>query len=200
MDISKIKDIGKWLMIIGGGVFTCGAGINLVCNHIEKKEIRKNHYKILLEQEEEHSLKTKELEQEALRARIAKDDLYSEKLKSMNQKDFAKFHADNVAKANQEVIDEANKIRKNAEAEIVRIKMECNDKIAKLNSDCLEKIEKANELKDEAVRKYEEIDSLFDNKYEILKAKKELENIVKKDNESKKDKEEILQSIRDILD
>lgn len=200
MDITKVKNIGKWLMIIGGGLFTCGAGVNLVCNHIEKKEIKKKHYTNMLQQDEEHSLKLKELELKALKAQTIKDDLYSEKLKAMDQKDFAKFHAENVAKANKEVIDKANEIRKNAEAEIVRVKMECNDKINKVNSDCLKKVEEATKIKDEAVRKYEEIDSLFDNKDKILRAKKELENIVRKDNESKKDKEEILQSIKDMLD
>lgn len=200
MDITKIKNIGKWLMIIGGGMFTCGAGVNLVCNHIEKNNIRKEHYKNTLLQEEEHSLKMKELETEALRAKTAKDDLYCKKLKDMDSKDFAKFHADSVAKANKDVMDRAYEIQKNAEAEIIKIKMECNDKINKINSDCLEKIEKATKLKDEAVKKYEEIDNLFTNKYEILEAKEKLERITRRDNESKKSKEEILKSIKDILD
>jgi hypothetical protein len=46
---------------------------------------------------------------------------------------------------------------------------------------------------------HEAIDTLFDNKDEILEAKRSLENAVEKAREVKEDKEELLENIKDIL-
>lgn len=45
----------------------------------------------------------------------------------------------------------------------------------------------------------EAIDTLFDNKDEILEAKRSLESAVEKAREVKEDKEELLENIKDIL-
>ena len=48
MDTEKIKEIGKWMMVIGGTIFTSGAGCYWVAGHIERKEEKKIHQTKLL--------------------------------------------------------------------------------------------------------------------------------------------------------
>ena len=117
----------------------------------------------------------------------------------MDSKTFAKFHAENVAKANDAVIANANEIKKQAEADIVKVRLECNDAMNKLREECLRKVEEADKKRDDAIAKYEAIDALFTNKKEILKAKEALEAAVKDDKKAKENKEELLKSIEDIL-
>lgn len=101
MNTSKIKEIGKWMMIIGGSIFTAGTGCYGVANYIERREQKKIHKAELDRIESAHITKENQLKEEAATARIEKDRVYSEQLKNMDQKTFAKFHADNVARANQ---------------------------------------------------------------------------------------------------
>lgn len=144
--------------------------------------------------------KERELKEKALQEAAEKDRLYSDKLNSMNDSEFAKFHADNVAKANEEVMRKADRIKKDADAEVTKIKLECSDEMDRIRSECLKKIEEANRKRDEAMKKYEAIDVLFTNKDKILKAKAALEEAAEKSNKAKKDKDELLDAIRDILD
>ena len=129
INTNKIKEIGKWMMIIGGSIFTAGTGCYGVANFIEHREQKKIHKAELNRIESEHVTRENQLKEEAASAKIEKDRIYSEQLKNMDQKAFAKFHSDNVA-----------------------------------------------------------IDTLFDNKEEILEAKRSLENAVEKAREVKEDK------------
>ena len=95
--------------------------------------------------------------------------------------------------------DNANEIKKQAEADVVKIRLECNDAMNKLREECLRKVEEADKKRDDAIAKYEAIDALFTNKKEILKAKEALEAAVKNNKKAKEDKEELLKSIEDIL-
>lgn len=200
INTTEIKEISKWMMVVGAGIFTCGAGLNLTCNHLEKKEAKAIHNKKMMEIEETELVEMRHLEEEATRAKTAKDNLYSEKLRTMDQETFAKFHAENVAKANKDILDEAERIKKEANATVVSTKLECNEKIDILRAECLSKIEEANKKRDEAIEKYNAIDKLFYNRNEVLKAKEALDAAVKKDQKAKDDKEELLKSLKDILD
>lgn len=193
IDTKKFREIGKWMMLIGGGIFTSGAGICFITNRIDANEIKKEHKKDMLKIEKEQLIEEHQLKKKALRESAEKDRLYKLKIGNMNDKEFAKFHANNIAKANEEVI-------KKADAEIVKTRLECRDEIEKIRSECLRKIEEANDKRDEAIEKYEKIDNLFNNKNEIIKAKESLEKIVEQSKEAKKEKDELLDSIREIID
>ncbi len=39
MNTKKIKEIGKWMMIIGSSIFTAGAGCYWAASHVERKRI-----------------------------------------------------------------------------------------------------------------------------------------------------------------
>lgn len=199
MDTTKIKEIGKWLMVAGGFIFSAGAGTYCVGNHIDKKEIKKKHFENMCEIEEQARVKEIELKDAALTAAAEKDRLYTEKIKNMNQKEFAKFHAENVAKANEDIINEANRIKKEAEAEIVKIRMECNDKINSLRTDCLTKIEDANNKRDEAMEKYDAINTLFTNKDRILEAEAALKQAIEDEEKNKSNKDELIKYIKDTM-
>ena len=199
MNTKNIKEIGKWMMVVGASMFTFGAGANMACCYIENKEAKAAHKNKLYLLEEEELAKEHKLKDEALAAATEKDRLYSEKIKTMDNKTFAKFHAENVAKANDYVIEQANEIRRKADADIVKARLECNEAMNKLREECLRKIEDADKKRDDAIAKYEAIDALFINKKEILKAKEALEAAVKKDQKAKENKEELLRSIEDIL-
>lgn len=195
----EIKEVGKWLMIIGASIFSCGAGAYMVSNHIEKKDARLVHTTQLYQIEEERAKELK-LRDEAIAAATEKDRLYSEKIKSMDNKAFAKFHAENVSKANADVLAKADQITKQAEADVVKARLECNETMNKLRDDCLKKIEEADRKRDEAVRKYDAINILFTNKDKILKAKAALDLAIEKDQQAKDDKAELLKSIKDMLE
>ena len=199
MDTTKIKEIGKWLMVAGGFIFSAGAGTYWVGNHIDKKELKKKHFEAMCEIEEQARVKEIELRDAALTAAAEKDRLYTEKIQNMNQKEFAKFHAENIAKANEDVINEANQIKKEAEAEIVKIRLECNDKINSLRTDCLTKIEDANNKRDEAIEKYETINTLFTNKDRILKAEAALKQAIEDEEKNKSNKDELIKYIKDTM-
>lgn len=63
----EIKEVGKWLMIIGASIFSCGAGAYMVSNHIEKKDARLVHTTRLYQIEEEEWAKELKLRNEAIR-------------------------------------------------------------------------------------------------------------------------------------
>lgn len=199
MNTKNIKEISKWLMVVGASIFTFGFGANMTCVYIENKEAKNVHKNNLYLLEEEELVKEHKLKDEAIIAATERDRLYAEKLKSMDEREFAKFHADNVAKANSEVIENANRIKKQAEADVVKAHLECNETVNKLREECLKKIEEADRKRDEAISKYEAIDALFTNKKEIMKAKEALEAAVKNNQKAKEDKEELLKSIESIL-
>lgn len=199
MNTAKIREIGNWMMLIGASIFTAGAGACLVANHIDKKEINREHDAKMLKMKEEEFAKESEIKQKAMLAASEKHRLYSEKIREMDSKDFAKFHAENVARANKDVVEKANRIKRDSEAEIAKVRLECKDEIDKIREQCLKRIEDADKRRDEAVSKYEAINTLFSNKDEVLKAKELLEEIIKKDEKTKSDKEELLDSIKTLL-
>lgn len=199
MNLTKIKEVGKWMMVVGASVFTCGVGINLTCNHLERKDAKKEHDLAMMKIEEEGLSEKLKLDEMAIKAKTEKDKLYAEKLKTMDEKAFAEFHADRIARANEDVIANAERIKKDAESEVLKIRMSCNDEMDRLRTECIRKIEEANKKRDEAISKYEAIDNLFTNKKEILKAKEALESTIRRDQEIKDNKEELLKSIKDML-
>nr|WP_296955164.1 hypothetical protein [uncultured Mediterraneibacter sp.] len=200
MRTERIKEIGKWMMIVGGTIFTAGAGGYSVANYIESREHRKIHEVELHKIDEEEALKQHKLKEEAITAAKEKDRLYTEKIKNMDSKAFARFHAENVAKADAVVREEAENVKKASEAEIVKVRLECKEEINKIREECLKKIEEADKKRDDAVAKYEAIDTLFTNKDKVLSAKKALDKAVKKNKEAKDNQEELLKSIKDFLE
>ena len=200
MRTERIKEIGKWMMIVGGTIFTAGAGGYSVANYIESREHRKVHEAELHKIDEEEAIKQHKLKEEAITAAKEKDRLYTEKIKNMDSKAFARFHAENVAKADAVVREEAENVKKASEAEIVKIRLECKEEINKIREECLKKIEEADKKRDDAVAKYEAIDTLFTNKDKVLSAKEALDKAVKKNKEAKDNQEELLKSIKDFLE
>lgn len=199
MDTEKIKEIGKWMMVVGGTIFTSGAGCYWVAGHIERKEEKKIHQTKLDRIAEEERIKDIKMREELAKADVEAKEAYSKRLNEMDQETFAKFHADRVAKANDDVRKEADRVRKNAEAEVTQVRLECKEEINRIREECLKKIEAADKKRDDAVAKYEAIDTLFTNKDEVLKAKEALDVAVKKDKKAKDDKEELLEGIKDLL-
>lgn len=200
MNTGKIKEIGKWMMIIGGTIFTAGAGGYSVATYIESRERRKIHEAELHKIDEEETLKQHKLKEEAISAATEKDRLYTEKIKNMDSKTFARFHAENVAKADALVREEAESVKKASEAEVVKVRLECKEEINKIREECLKKIEEADKKRDDAVAKYEAIDTLFTNKDKVLYAKEALDKAVKKNKEAKDNQEELLKNIKDLLE
>lgn len=196
----EIKEAGKWLMLIGASIFSCGAGAYMVGTHIEKKEAKLIHTNNLYQIEEEERAKELKLRDESIAASTEKDRLYSERIRTMDSKEFAKFHAENVSKANADVMAKADQIKKQAEADIVKVRLECNETINKLRDECLKKIEEADRKRDEAISKYEAINTLFENKDKILEAKEALDLAIEKDQQAKDDKAELLKSIKGMLE
>lgn len=198
MNTTVLKEASKYLMIGGATIFTCGFGMNFACNMVEKKELRLAHYERTNRLQEEATAKKALLEQDALVAATERDKEYTKKLMNMNQTDFAKFHAAETAKANDDVLLKAESIRKKAEAEVVHVKMECTDTIEAIKAECLAKIAEANKKRDEALEKYNQIDSLFTNKNDILRAKEALEAAARKDEKLKSDKEDLMNAIKEL--
>lgn len=199
MNTKKIKEVGKWLMVAGGSIFTSGAGCYFVGNYIERKEEKYVHRVNMNRIEEEDRINTLKLKEEKMKAEAEKDRQYCLKINQMNNDEFAKFHAENVAKANDEVIKEAERVKMESKTEMIKLCLKCNEQIDKIREECLKKIESANKERDEAVEKYEAIDTLFTNKNEILKAKYALEKAIQEDKETKSNKEELLENIKDLL-
>ena len=199
MNTKKIKEVGKWLMVAGGSIFTSGAGCYFVGNYIERKEEKYVHRVNMNRIEEEDRISTLKLKEEKMKAEAEKDRQYCLKINQMNNDEFAKFHAENVAKANDEVIKDAERVKMESKTEMIKLRLKCNEQIDKIREECLKKIESANKERDEAVEKYEAIDTLFTNKNEILKAKYALEKAIQEDKETKSNKEELLENIKDLL-
>ena len=110
MNTNKIKEIGKWMMIIGGSIFTAGTGCYGVANYIERHKQKKLHKAELEQIESAHIAKENQLKEAETMARIERDRTYSKQLKNMDQKTFAKFHADNIARANDDIMKKAENI------------------------------------------------------------------------------------------
>lgn len=199
MNTGRIKEIGKWLMVTGGALFTAGGGCYFVANRIERKEETRINKMKMDRIEEEHRIRTLNLQEEKLKAETEKDMAYAEQLKNMDQVAFAKYHAERVSVANEDVRKEAERAKREAEAETVKIRLECNEKMNQLREDCIRKVEDADRKRDAAVQKYEAIDILFTNKDKILRAKEALEAAVQKDKKTKDDKEELLENIKELL-
>lgn len=196
MNTAKIREISKLMMVIGGGIFAAGLGLNITANYTEYREVARAHKKETLKIEEASLKKRHELEEAAIKARAKKDEVYADKIKSMNATEFAKFHAENTAKANAKVMAEAEQVKQQCKAELVRAQLECQEKIDSIRSNCLEKITNAEEKRDAAVKKYETLTELFDNKDEILKAKEKLEAFNKSAELQKSNREDLLNSIK----
>jgi hypothetical protein len=199
MNTGKIKEIGKWLMVTGGTLFTAGGGCYFVANHIEHKEETRVNKMKMDRIGEEHRIRALNLQEEKIKAETEKDMAYAEQLKNMDQATFAKYHAERISVANENVRKEAERAKREAEAEIVKIRLECNEKMNQLREECLRKVEDADRKRDAAVQKYEAIDILFTNKDKILRAKEALEAAVQKDKKTKDNKEELLENIKELL-
>lgn len=189
MNTKKIKEIGKWMMIIGSSVFTAGAGCYWAASHVERKEDK------LI-----HEQKMHRIEEERLKAETEKDHAYCLKINQMDDEAFAKYHAEQVAKANDTVIKDAERTKKDAEAEIVKVRLETKEKINRIREECLKKVEAADKKRDDALEKYDAINTLFTNKDEILRAKEALDAAVEKDKRNKEDRDELLESIKAMLE
>ena len=94
MNTAKIKEIGKWMMVVGGAVFTGGAGCYWAAGHIEHKEEKKIHQTKLNRIAEEERIKDIKMREELAKADAEAKTAYSQRLKEMDQETFAKFHAD----------------------------------------------------------------------------------------------------------
>lgn len=195
----KAKEVGNVLMIVGASAFAAGLGINITSDLVERHnrnkvlKIEKQNEAIRFEKEEHDSIILKN------RAAAEREDLYKQKLLSMSDKEFAKHHAEATAKASTEALEEANRIKKNSEIAINTTKLECSDKIAEIQKICTERVEKAAALQAEAEKKYNDIDKLFYNRKEVLEARDELRNLIKKESKTSDDKEEILKRIERLL-
>ena len=118
----------------------------------------------------------------------------------MDDEAFAKYHAEQIAKANDTVIKDAERTKKDAEAEIVKVRLETKEKINRIREECLKKVEAADKKRDDALEKYDAINTLFTNKDEILRAKEALDAAVEKDKRNKEDRDELLESIKAMLE
>ena len=107
MNTKKIKEIGKWMMIIGSSVFTAGAGCYWAASHVERKEDKLIHEQKMHRIEEEERVKVLKLKEEKLKAETEKDHAYCLKINQMDDEAFAKYHAEQIAKANDTVIKDA---------------------------------------------------------------------------------------------
>lgn len=200
MNTKKIKEIGKWMMIIGSSIFTAGAGCYWAAGHIERKEDKLIHEQKMHRIEEEEHVKVLKLKEEKLKAETEKDHAYCLKINQMDDESFAKYHAEQVAKANDTVIKDAERTKKDAEAEIVKVRLETKEKINRIREECLKKVEAADKKRDDALEKYDAINTLFTNKDEILRAKEALDAAVEKDKRNKEDRDELLESIKAMLE
>ena len=160
---------------------------------MQKKEAKLTRDAEMYEINKEHVKEENELKKSSLEAAAERDRIYAERLKNMDSTEFAKFHAERIAKANQDVLEQANEIKNKAESDIAMANMECTNTVTEIRKDCLEKIKEANAERDEAVKKYNAINTLFTNKDAILKA-------VEKDERAKSDKEDLLESIKSLLE
>ena len=43
MNTKNIKEVGKWMMVIGASLFTFGAGAHMACVYIENKDAKTVH-------------------------------------------------------------------------------------------------------------------------------------------------------------
>lgn len=199
MNTEKIAMIGRDMMMVGAAAFLGGLGICGVCTGIDNhkyNKIRKREALILEEKRRDELNVAKKLEAEAVAER---EKAYSFRLQNMSDKDFAKHHAECVAKANDEVIKTADRKVQDMRSELTQVKLDCTDKIAKANADCLAKVEKAQKEAEEARKRYDEIDKLFTNKNDILRAKAELERLTRREQDSKEDKDELLNKLEKML-
>lgn len=130
-------------MIIGSSIFTAGAGCYWAAGHIERKEDKLIHEQKMHRIEEEEHVKVLKLKEEKLKAETEKDHAYCLKINQMDDEAFAKYHAEQVAKANDTVIKDAERTKKDAEAEIVKVRLETKEKINRIREECLKKVEAA---------------------------------------------------------
>lgn len=200
INTETIKEIGKAFMVIGASLFSCGVGTYWVGCHIEKKETKLTHDAEMYKINKEHVKEENELKKSALEAAVEKDRIYAERLKNMDSTEFAKFHAERITKANQDVLAQANEIKNKAESDIAMANMECTNTVTEIRKDCLEKIKEANAERDEALKKYNAINTLFTNKDAILKAEEYLKKAVEKNERAKNDKEDLLEGIKSLLE
>lgn len=199
INTTMLKNIGKTLMAAGAVIFSCGLGAYGVGSLIESMEASAKHKAELKQIEKEELIKEHTLKQEEIKAATEHENIYKDRIRRMDPSEFAKYHAKESAKLSQEAIDRAQAMVDKADAEKVKAKLECEQKIADIRAECLAKIQKASAERDEAVANYNEIDNLFYNKGKILAAKEALDKAVKKEAKSKKNKEDILETINDIL-
>ncbi len=199
MNTETFKKVGGYLMIVGGTLFTAGFGMHFISRRVEKSELKKATEEACARIDIEKAERNAELEKERKIAQIEKDRAFTARLNEMDKDAFAKYRADATARANDEVLAKAENIRREAESKVAKMKMELSDTITKLRNECYEKVTAAEKKRDEAVEKYEAIDKLFTNKNDILKAKEQLEEIAEKQEKQKATKEELLNSINDLL-
>lgn len=199
MTIENIKNVGVAAMLIGGTLFTGGLGTILVCDGIEchRKELERQE---LVQQAKEEadakklqlSVSSKEAE---LRTKERREALFNE----MDADAYAEFLAKENAKASEEAIAKANAIRANAEAELSKVRLECTDKITSMSTEYSAKVLAAENAKNEAIAKYNEINSLFTNRDEILKVKREIEELKKASSNANATSEELNKKLSSLV-
>lgn len=194
-----LKEVGKTLMTAGAIIFSCGLGTYGIGALIDSMDANVKHKEELKNIEKEELIKEHKLKQEEIKASTEHEQIYKDRIRNMDPSEFAKYHGEACAKLSKDTIDRAKDMVDKAEADKVKAKLECEQKIADIRAECLAKIQKANAERDEAVASYTEIDNLFYNKEKILAAKEALDRAVKKEAKNKKDKEDLLETINDIL-
>ncbi len=96
----------------------------LGCQPCREKEDKLIHERKMHQIEEEERVKVLKLKEEKLKAETEKDHAYCLKINQMDDEAFAKYHAEQIAKANDTVIKDAERTKKDAEAEIVKVRLE----------------------------------------------------------------------------
>lgn len=164
MKLETFRGVGRTMMVVSIGLFTAGLGIELGCSWFESKDHKA-----------ELNIKKEEAKIKAIETKRQADELYLERVRNMNDSEFAKYHAEAVAVANERVMKEAEDIRRKAESELVEVKLSCQNKIDEVKAECLSRVQKANRNAEKAAENYKAIKSLFDNQDEILEAKKAID-------------------------
>lgn len=183
-----LKRAGDTMMIVGGIIFGVGFGTTAVCNIMDYR-VARNHHKVAeLEREAQAAERERRLRAEKLASEARKNDLMSSKLESMSQKEFAKFHAEEVAKASDAAIAEANKIKASAMSKISEMKLECSEKVSKAVKEA-----------SEARTKYNELLAEYKSRNEVLKAKEDIKKFLQASETQKTEAAELKAKLSGLL-
>lgn len=200
MNYKTLKEVGKYMILTGGATFMAGVGITWFTGKLERAESKRNQQLEMDLIKQSRAAAQLDADIEAKRAKAARDTMYASKIESMDKKEFAKFHAEEIAKANADVVANAERTIKDMSAKVVQAELNAKDEIAAIREECLKKIEDANRKRDEAIKKYEAIDMLFTNKDKILAAKRALDESVETEKKERADKEKLMKEIKKMME